>query len=66
LKLRLEKCFFGLHEMEFSWATLCHMVECRFRERKSKPLQSGQCLRRERRFVVSCNFVTLTPSSSVI
>jgi small nuclear ribonucleoprotein (snRNP)-like protein len=60
LKLRLKKCFFGLHEMEYL-AILCQQVKFRFPQRKSRPLQAGQCPKRRRRIAVSYSFATSTP-----
>jgi hypothetical protein len=66
LKLRLKKCFFGLQEMEYIWAILCQLVKFRFPQRKTRPLQTGQCPRRTRRFAVSCNSATSTPDLFII
>jgi hypothetical protein len=60
LELRLKKCFFGLQEMNIL-AIMCPLVEIQFRQRKSRPLQTCQCLKRIRRFSVSCNSATSTP-----
>jgi hypothetical protein len=68
LKLRLKKCFFGLQEMEYMaiLAILCQMVKFRFQQRKSRPLQIGQCPRRRRRFAVSYNSATSMPYLFII
>jgi hypothetical protein len=52
LKLRLKKCFFGLQEMEYLGYSVS-VGKISVPQRKSRPLQTGQCPRRRRRFVVS-------------
>jgi hypothetical protein len=65
LKLRLKKCFFGLHEMKYLGYTMSAGKNS-VSTRKARPWQSGQCLRRSRRFAVSCNSATSTPYSFII
>jgi hypothetical protein len=48
-----------------TWATLCLIVKCPFRQRKSRLLHTDHYLRRIRRFAVSCNSETSTPSSFI-
>jgi hypothetical protein len=65
LKLRLKKCFFDLHEMQYL-GYIVSTGKTPFRQRKSRPLQTGQCLRRRRRFAVLCNSATNTPNVIII
>jgi hypothetical protein len=66
LKLRLKKYFFGLQEMKYLRAILCQHVKFRFPQRKSRPLQTGQCLRRRRRLEVLYSFATSMPYLFII
>jgi hypothetical protein len=51
--LRLNKrCFFGLQEMEYLGFTVS-ASKFRFQQRKSRPVHTGQCLRRRRSFTTS-------------
>jgi hypothetical protein len=49
LKLRFDNCFFDLKEMEYlgCTATLCQIVKCQLRLRKSRPLHTCPCLHTE-------------------
>jgi hypothetical protein len=53
LNLRLKKCFFGLHEMEYMGISVS-VDKISVRQRKSRPLQTSQCLRRKRKFLFFC------------
>jgi hypothetical protein len=52
LELRLQKCFFGLHDIEYLGYNVSY-GKLSVSAKKSRPLQMGQCLRRIRRFAVS-------------
>jgi hypothetical protein len=55
LQLRLiNKCVFRLQEMENMGYSLS-LKKNPFQQRKSRRLHIGQCLRRKRKFAVSCN-----------
>jgi hypothetical protein len=43
-------------------ATLCKLVKLPFRQRNEWPFQTSQCLRRRRRFAISCDSATSTPN----
>jgi hypothetical protein len=45
LSLRLKQCFFGLHDMKYLGYTVSTR-KTSVSTRKSRPLQTGQCLRR--------------------
>jgi hypothetical protein len=47
--------------IEFEIEIVCNMVKFRFPQRKSRPLQTGQCLRRRRKFTVSYSSATSMP-----
>jgi hypothetical protein len=63
LKLRRNKCFLGPQEMEYM-GYIVFLEKSQFRQRNSRPLQIGRCLRRRRRFSISSNSAISTPYSS--
>jgi hypothetical protein len=66
LKLRLKKCFFGLrHDMEYL-AYIVSVGSISVSTKKSRPLQTSQCLRRRRRFAVSYSSATYMPDLFII
>jgi hypothetical protein len=65
LKLRLKKCFFGLHEMEYIGYTMSD-GRISVSAKKVEAAADCQCLRRRRRFAVSYISATSMPDLFII
>jgi hypothetical protein len=59
LKLRLKKCFFGIHEMEYLGYNVSSGKLSVSTKKLEADLQTCQCLRRKRKFAVSSSFQLL-------
>jgi hypothetical protein len=60
LKLRLKKCFFGLHEQKYLGYVSASKILVS--TKKVEAVANRPCLRRRRRFAVSCNYATFMPN----